>query len=354
MPELILPPAAPLATADHPRPAGRGGRPPTTDLATPLDQSPAGAGQSPAAVYLAQLAKSGRRTQHQALNRLAGLLGYPDAFHCPWHQLRYQHTAALRTTLAELYAPSMANKVLAALRRVLKECWQLGLMTVEEYERAANVKAIKAQTLPKGRALSLDELAQLLQACAVDATPAGVRDAALIALMAAGGPRRSEVVALELRDYDRADGRLIIRWGKGKKDRTIYVSGGAQVTLDDWLTLRGSGPGPIFTSTTHPGRGMTDQAVLVILQKRALEAGVAPFSPHDLRRTMITRLLDAGADMISVQRLAGHADPATTARYDRRGEHAKKEAAAKVEIPHVPNVARRTLPLGDPGPAEAG
>jgi hypothetical protein len=65
--------------------------------------------------------------------------------------LKYQHTAALRTTLADLYAPATANKMLAALRRVLKECWQLGLMTVEEYERAANVKAVKASTIPKGR-----------------------------------------------------------------------------------------------------------------------------------------------------------------------------------------------------------
>jgi site-specific recombinase XerD len=220
-------------------------------------------------------------------------------------------------------------------------------MTVEEYERAAAVKAVKAETLPKGRALSLDELAQLLEACARDASAAGVRDAALIALMASSGPRRSEVVALQLADYDRADGRLTIRSGKGRKDRTIYVQGGAATTLDDWLVLRGSTPGPIFTSTTHAGRAITDQAVLVILKKRAAEAGVAPFSPHDLRRTMITRLLENGADVVSVQRLAGHADPATTARYDRRGEAAKKEAVAKLEIPHVPNVGRRTLPLGD-------
>lgn len=320
MPDLILPDPAPLTT--------------------PLDQSPA-------AVYLAQLAPTGRRTQGQALATLARLLGYGDALSCPWHQLRYQHTAALRTALVEAYAPATANKMLAALRRVLKECWQLSLMTVEEYERAANVKAVKASTIPKGRALSMDELAQLLEACAADATPAGVRDAAMIALMAAGGPRRSEVVSLQLGDYDRADSRLTIRSGKGKKDRTIYVQGGAQTALDDWLTLRGPGPGPIFTSTTHAGQGMTDQAVLVILKKRAEQAGVAAFSPHDLRRTMITRLLEAGADVVSVQRLAGHADPATTARYDRRGEQAKKDAAARVDIPHVPNVRRRTLPLED-------
>ena len=92
---------------------------------------------------------------------------------------------------------------------------------------------------------------------------------------------------------------------------------------------------------------MTDQAVRLILQRRAAQAGVADFTPHDLRRTNITELLDNGADLATVQKLAGHADPATTARYDRRGEQAKKDAAARLEIPHVPNVARRTLPLDE-------
>lgn len=324
------------------------------DLIPPIDAplvvSPddiTGSTTPPAAVYLAQLAQSGRRTQKTALDTLARLLGYPDALSCPWQLLRYQHTAALRTALLERYAPATANKMLAALRRVLKECWQLGLMTVEAYERAANVKAVKAEQLPTGRALSLEELTLLLEACARDASMAGVRDAAIIAVMAAGGPRRSEVVKLQISDYDRADGRLTIRSGKGRKDRTIYIAGGAQTALDDWLTLRGSGPGPIFTSTTRAGAAISDQAILVILRKRADQASVAPFSPHDLRRTMITRLLEAGADVVSVQRLAGHADPATTARYDRRGEQAKKDAAGRLDIPHVPNVGRRTLALDD-------
>ena len=71
---------------------------------------------------------------------------------------------------------------------------------------------------------------------------------------------------------------------------------------------------------------MTDQAVLYLLQKRAAEAGVKSFSPHDCRRTFISDLLDAGVDLVTVSQLAGHSSPLTTARYDRRGEEAKRKA----------------------------
>jgi site-specific recombinase XerD len=79
---------------------------------------------------------------------------------------------------------------------------------------------------------------------------------------------------------------------------------------------------------------MTDQAVMVILRKRALSAGVASFSPHDFRRTFITNLLSAGVDVLTVSQLAGHADPATSQKYDLRPEVAKRQAVQ--QHLHVP------------------
>jgi integrase len=64
-----------------------------------------------------------------------------------------------------------------------------------------------------------------------------------------------------------------------------------------------------------------------MVERRRLEASTVEFTPHDLRRSFISNLLDAGADLAVVQRLAGHADAQTTSGYDRRGERAKQDAA---------------------------
>ena len=80
---------------------------------------------------------------------------------------------------------------------------------------------------------------------------------------------------------------------------------------------------------------MTDQAVLGITRKRGKEAGIARFSPHDLRRSFVSDLLDAGADISTAKRLAGHSSEVTTGRYDRRGEEAKMKAAKLLHVPYV-------------------
>ncbi len=77
------------------------------------------------------------------------------------------------------------------------------------------------------------------------------------------------------------------------------------------------------------------ESVFDRLQTLAKRAGIARFSPHDCRRTFISDLLDNGADLVVVQAMAGHANPATTARYDRRGERAKQRAAGLIVVPYI-------------------
>ena len=273
----------------------------------------------------------------QALSRIADLLGqHPKT--CPWASLRYEHTQAVRARLTEAYAPAGVNKMLAALRGVLKETWRLGQIDAETYHRASDLPSIRAERLPTGRALSKRELQKLFRACATDTTPAGRRDAAAIALLYGAGLRRSELVGLDVSDYNRETTELRVRRGKGRKDRLGYATDGARAALEAWIDERGAETGPLFWPANGRGRAlvnrrMSDQAVLLMLRKRATQAKVAPFTPHDLRRTFIGDLLDAGADMSVVQQLAGHASIQTTARYDRRGEDTKRRAAELLRVP---------------------
>lgn len=303
---------------------------------------------NPAAVYIASLSsKRSQRVMRHNLDKIAFLLvnselpSSDDSYRglClsfPWQALRYQHTAALRGKLADHYKHTTANNMLCALRGVLKECWQLGYTSAEDYHRARSVKAIRGETLPAGRELERGELDGLLHACNRDNSPAGIRDGAIIALLYMTGVRRAEVVALELSDFDAEKGSLIVRHGKGNKERAVYA-GAALAYVQNWLAIRGDAPGALFRPINKGGaisaRPMTSQAIYNMLKKRGTEAGIKDFSPHDFRRTFVSDLLDAGADIATVSKLAGHASVTTTARYDRRPEEAKRKAISLLHIP---------------------
>ena len=291
--------------------------------------------ENPAAVYLAGLSSSSRRTMETALDTVARLGLGDDRVTCwdvPWHLLRFQHTQAIKSALAEKYAHTTANRILSALRGVLKTAWKLDLMSAQDYQKAASVESVRGETLPSGRSLAAGELVGLLHAC--PPTPLGIRDAAIISLLYGCGLRRAELVALDLAHYVKEESELIIR-GKGNKQRAVPV-GHAALALADWLEIRGEKAGPLFWGLGNRNRGsrLTDQAIYNMLLKRAKAAGVKNLSPHDFRRTFVGDLLDAGADIATVQKMAGHASPTTTSRYDRRGQQAKHKAAALLHIPY--------------------
>ena len=296
----------------------------------------------PALVYLATLSPRSRRTIGGDLNAIAALLtsGRCDALSLDWSRLRYSHCALVRAALATRYAHTTANRMLSALRGVLKTSWRLGLLPTEDFHRAVDLDCVRGETLPRGRALSAGELRALF-ACCNDGKNAGVRDQALLGVLYGCGLRRAEAVALDYGDYLRDSHELRVRSGKGNKQRAVYLPTGAKTALDKWLFLRAQSVGsedngpiflPILKGNAGSGRivlrRLSDQSVMHILLLRAKQVGLKKTSPHDFRRTFISDLLDAGADIATVQKMAGHSNVQTTARYDRRGEVAKQRAAS--------------------------
>ena len=173
--------------------------------------------------------------------------GHLGADRLDWSALRYQHNPS-GSRGVEQYAAATANKMLAALRGVLREAWRLGHMTAEDYQRAADVAGVRANPLLRGRALKAGEVRALFEACRDDPTPAGAREAAMLALLYAG-LRRAERVALDRMDFDGTTGALTVRAGKGRRDRIVYATNGARAALEAWLRVRGDSPGALFSGT---------------------------------------------------------------------------------------------------------
>lgn len=346
------------------------------ELAAP--QVGRGLDENPAFVYINSLgSKVSRATMRDALNSIFDLLlpdymerpdrprksDYPDPdqwqaardkwaaerevynnrYLIPnWAALRPQHAEMIRARLTEEYKPESVRKMLSALRGVLKKAWKLGQVSGEEYHRTADIDRVIGETLPAGRHISTGEFTAVMAACNADPRPAGARDGAIIALAYSTGLRRAEIVSLDLANYDPQTGKLVIV-GKRRKERTAYLVNGARAAMDDWLIVRGSEPGPLFVpinkgNNLQYGRHLTNQAFYTMLSKRAEQAGAGKCSPHDLRRTFVTDMLEAGADALIVSKMAGHSNVQTTARYDRRPEQAKQKAAELLHVPYTRRV----------------
>lgn len=303
----------------------------------PLDAQSLDPARNPVVGYLARLGQSSRRTMGSALDTIARLLSGEGATaaRTPWHLLLPSHTGAVRSVLVDRYSPATANRMLAALRGVLKECWRLGLLNAETLERLRDLPAARGSRLAAGRHVGDAELADLFVACGT--SPRGLRDAALLALAFGGGLRRSEIVAVMIADVDFAEGGVRVV-GKGNKERQVFLASGGTGALEAWIAVRGKEPGPLLHPVRKGGhilrRMMSAQGVHDALRALARTAGVERLSPHDARRSWVGNLLDAGCDLATAQKLAGHASPNVTARYDRRPEAAKKRAALLLRLPY--------------------
>lgn len=167
--------------------------------------------------------------------------------------------------------------------------------------------------------LSIQDLQRLLETPPADA-PLGLRDRAILETLYSAGLRVSELTGLNVEDLDRDQGLAMIR-GKGKKERLAPLGDPALSALERWLGARdgvlatvGKRTAAIFLN--KHGTRLTTRSVGRLLEKYLAQAGLDPrTSPHTLRHSFATHLLDAGADIRSVQELLGHRSLATTQIY---------------------------------------
>ena len=270
------------------------------------------------------------------LNRVAFMIAKSNIQGFDWASMRRHHVQGILSLLssAEL-APATINTYLAALKGVALEAWALKMIDSETFQQIKQVKAVRGSRIPQGRALSAQEFQALYAACEATSSLTGMRDAALIAVLAGCGLRRSEIVDLDIEHIDANDQSMRVL-GKGNKERRAFIPQSVWVRLQRWLRDLGQGSGPLFRRIRRENQltseRMSSQAVYHILEVRQLQAGVEKFAPHDLRRTFATMLLTNGEDIVTVKDAMGHANIATTQRYDRRGDERLRLASSRIIV----------------------
>ena len=232
----------------------------------------------------------------------------------------YQRTLAAGSADRPPLASSSVARALVAVRNLHAFARAEG---VAAEDPAAPVTGPRlGRHLPK--ALSIDDMTRLLATPETD-TPVGLRDAALLELLYGTGARVSEAVGLDVDDVTGvlADPGVGLRlFGKGSKERVVPVGSYARAALEAWLVrgrpdlvTQGRSGTPALFVNTHGAR-LTRESAWWVLRRRAGQAGLADdISPHSLRHSFATHLLDGGADIRVVQELLGHANVTTTQIY---------------------------------------
>lgn len=237
----------------------------------------------------------------------------------------------LRSWLAELqdagYATTTQNRHLSAVRSLYR--WLVSRRLTDEDTAAAIASPKLSKRLPG--TLSASDVMRILDSCATD--PEGLGDRALVELLYASGARISEASALDVRDVDAAQ-RQVRLFGKGSKERVVPLYGKAVEAIERYV--RDGRPLLAATSKEQTnalflsarGRRMSAAALRVRFERLVDTAGLDPtITPHAMRHTFATQLLDGGADLRSVQELLGHESLSTTQIYTHLSVERLKAAA---------------------------
>ncbi|MGI8680670.1 MAG: site-specific tyrosine recombinase XerD [Mycobacteriales bacterium] len=213
-------------------------------------------------------------------------------------------------------AASSAGRAVTAVRGLHRFALREGTTTLDP---AHDIRPpTPPQRLPK--AIAVAEVSALLEAAGLDQTPRSLRDRALLELLYGTGARITEAVGLAVDDLDRAEAVVRLA-GKGGRDRVVPVGSYARAAVESYLVrgrpaLAAAGRGSPALFLNARGGPLSRQSGWAVLRAAAERAGLGgAISPHTLRHSFATHLLDGGADVRVVQELLGHASVTTTQVY---------------------------------------
>ncbi|WP_371917196.1 tyrosine recombinase XerC [Pseudomonas sp. FFUP_PS_473] len=277
------------------------------------------------------------------LQDAADRLGFEDCdiAEVPWHLLDPAHVTALVAALrADGFTPNTSSLYVNAVRGVMNEAWRLSLISHEHLLKIRTVKATQGVRLPVGRNLKRSLIRELMEVCAADPRPQGLRDAAVIALLYGTGMRKSESVDLKLSQIDFSERSLQVL-GKGNKQLIKYAPAWAFDRLNAWLAFRrsqlpeGQADDDFLFNRIRRGSHITREritkhAIYYIARQRGQQVGVK-IMPHDFRRSFITRVIEEH-DLSIAQKLAHHSNIQTTANYDMRDDNERRRAVDRFDM----------------------
>ena len=243
----------------------------------------------------------------------------------------------VRSYLAELMKNKAARATVQRRLSAIKAFFRYRETTSGAASPARSIRSPKnVRGLPS--ILQEDEVRRLIEfslsPSPEESTPAMLRDRAMFETLYSSGLRVGELVGLDWRDIDEELGMVMVRAGKGNKDRLVPLGEPALDALRAWrraMPVAWEANGPVMTNLR--GGRLTTRSVEMILQRRIEAAGVtAGVTPHGLRHSFATHMLGNGADLRSIQEMLGHASLATTQRYTH------------VSVNHLKEVYRRAFP----------
>jgi site-specific recombinase XerD len=248
-----------------------------------------------------------------------------------WRKLNRLITLNYKDFLVNLgISPNSIKTYLSPLKGIAREMWRLEMIDANEMFHIQDACKIKGSRLPRGRALPPNEILKLISYCE-NSGNSGTRNAAIISLTYGAGLRLYEVINLKIRDIKQDTIKIK---GKGNRERLAYITPSIRLHLNNWLKIRGKQDGVLFYSFKRGDsptfRPISRSGLGGIFKNLYEGCGLNKVTPHDMRRSFATNLLNAGTDIMTVKNLMGHADISTTCIYDMRGEESKISAAKQL------------------------